>query len=66
MATPSVGSRVRQGIEALLHRPRDPERERAWERRETEVEHERRDAVDSPVGGVRGSQPYDFAQHRHH
>jgi len=66
MTTPSLMDRIRHGLSEILRRPHDPDRERAWALRESTVAHERQETGDSPVAGVRGSQPYDFGLHRRH
>lgn len=66
MTTPSLVERVRNRLGGLLRRPQDPDRERGWAERESEIEHERHDSVDTPVPGIRGSQPYDSGASRRH
>ncbi len=66
MTTPSLVERVRHGLNGFLRRPPDPDRERGWAKRESQVEHERHDSVDTPVPGVRGFQPYDFGASQRH
>ncbi len=64
MTTLSLVERIRHGLSDLVHRPADPDREHEWAQRESDIERERHDSVDSPVPGVRGSQPYEFPAHK--
>jgi hypothetical protein len=64
--TPSLAKRVRRGLDALLHRSHDPDRERQWAKRETELRREHDEAADAPVAGLRGMQPYDYGIRKRH
>ena len=64
--TPSLVERLRHGVDAILHRPHDPDRERHWAEREEELRQEHNEAADAPVSGVRGMQPYDYGISKKH
>lgn len=66
MTTPSLVERLRHGLDGLLHRPRDADRERQWTEHEQQLRREHDDAADVPVPGLRGMQPVDYGTRRHH
>jgi hypothetical protein len=66
MTTPSPVERLRHGFDAILHRPRDNDRELHWAEREAELRREHEEAADAPVAGMRGMQVYDYGIRRRH
>ena len=66
MTTPSLVERLRHGLEEILHRSGDTDRERHWAEHEAELRREHEEAADTPVAGMRGMQPYDYGIRKRH
>jgi hypothetical protein len=64
--TPTLVERLRHGLDGLLHRPRDIDREIHWVEHEAALRREHDDAADAPVAGLRGMQPIDYGTRKHH
>ncbi len=58
--------RLRHGLDGVLHRPHDTDRELHWAEHEIALRKEHDDAADAPVAGLRGMQPYDFGTRKRH
>lgn len=66
MTTPSLVERLRHGLDELLHRPHDTDRELHWAEHEAELRRAHEEAADAPVAGMRGMQPYDYGIRKRH